>query len=455
MDYNNMELLSIPLPEDLMKLKWNGYYDLVKEMIDIRLKKDIPEMLKQRLILEKEILNDISREFVYTKEEALKLLINNIEDFDEAEFDWLFKDNALEFMFVNGQIMFKGDILDNLVYTRENYNTRARKMNEDILPWYDDNTQLLDKVISKLEDQKELSYLIHVKLSIKIKEEYQKNKKMRAWLPIPIEYAQVEDFKILYTSDGLVEINNNDIAHRSAYYEIEDIQEASIEYQFINHVKYQELDPGLVTNDIVEGYLDEIPPHIVFTPYLKALVNDIIGNEENPLIKARKIYDYITSHVMYSYVRQYLTLPAISHYMATGFKGDCGLQATLFITMCRIAGIPASWQAGLYATPLTIGNHDWARFYIAPYGWLYADCSFGGSAYRKGSKLRHDFYFGHIEPFRIPSAQAFQGDLYPKNHYLRRDPYDHQTGEVEYIDGHINQDYYERNIEIKKIIELK
>ncbi|MCD7892083.1 MAG: transglutaminase-like domain-containing protein [Erysipelotrichaceae bacterium] len=450
-----MELLSIPLPEDLMKLKWNGYYDLVKEMIDIRLEKDIPDLLKQRLLFEKEILDDLSREFIYSKREALDLLINNIDGFDEEEFNQLFKENALEFLFVDGKIMFKGDILDNLIYTREKYNIRARKINKDISPWYDDNTKLLDKVISKLEDKKELFYLIHVKLSMKVKEEYQQNKKIRVWLPIPIEYAQVEDFKIIDTSDGLVEINHNDVDHRSVYFEVNDNQEVSVEYQFVNHVKYQKLDPDIVSNDILDGYLEEMEPHIVFTSYLKELVNDIIGKETNPLIKARKIYDYITSHVMYSYVRQYLTLPPISNYIATGLKGDCGLQAILFITMCRIVGIPATWQAGLYATPLTIGNHDWARFYVAPYGWLYADCSFGGSAYRKGSKLRHDFYFGHIDPFRIPSAQALQGDLYPKNNYVRRDPYDHQTGEIEYIDGRMNQTFYEQNMEIKKIIETK
>lgn len=66
-----------------------------------------------------------------------------------------------------------------------------------------------------------------------------------------------------------------------------------------------------------------------------------------------------------------------------------------------------------------------------------------GSGYRNGSKLRRDFYFGHLEPFRIPSACEFQCDLNPSKQFLRRDPYDHQTGEVEYIDELIPQDHYE------------
>ena len=50
----NMTTLNTPLPEDLMKLKWNGQFKLMQEMIDLRLKKDIPAKLKERLELEKE-----------------------------------------------------------------------------------------------------------------------------------------------------------------------------------------------------------------------------------------------------------------------------------------------------------------------------------------------------------------------------------------------------------------
>ena len=53
----NMTTLNTPLPEDLMKLKWNGQFKLMQEMIDLRLKKDIPAKLKERLELEKELIS--------------------------------------------------------------------------------------------------------------------------------------------------------------------------------------------------------------------------------------------------------------------------------------------------------------------------------------------------------------------------------------------------------------
>ena len=100
-------------------------------------------------------------------------------------------------------------------------------------------------------------------------------------------------------------------------------------------------------------------------------------------------------------MREYFTLPdSIPDYYAAGLRGDCGVQALLFITLCRCAGIPARWQSGLFVTPYAQGCHDWAQFYVAPYGWLFADCSFGGSAWRAGNAERHAFYFGNLDPFR-------------------------------------------------------
>ena len=54
--------------------------------------------------------------------------------------------------------------------------------------------------------------------------------------------------------------------------------------------------------------------------------------------------------------------PVIPEYCASRLRGDCGVQALTFITMCRIAGIPARWQSGLYADWRSADSHDWAMF---------------------------------------------------------------------------------------------
>ena len=61
-------------------------------------------------------------------------------------------------------------------------------------------------------------------------------------------------------------------------------------------------------------------------------------------------------------------------------------MALTFITLCRIAGIPARWESGFAVAPGDAGCHDWARFYVAPKGWMYADCSYGASMARRGDE---------------------------------------------------------------------
>ena len=442
--FMNMTTLNTPLPEDLLKLKWNGQFKLMREMIDLRLEKDIPSQLKERLELEKELIQRLPEDFIYTKKQAVDLLKAKISDFTEDEFETLFKDNAFEWIFIEGEMYFKNNFFENLIKVRKNYADR-------LIEKENTSNTLLDDIIHKMKKEKDVYCKIHVKTSLKVDSAFQKpGKTIRIWLPIPKEYAQVEDFKLLKLSHKGI-INDNEVDQRCVYIEkpYEKDEEFSVEYEFINHMHYEELNPDIVTSQHPDTCLEQQLPHIRFTEYLKSLTKEILGNETNPLLKAKKIYEYITSHVMYSYMRAYATLPCISEYALTGLKGDCGVQALTFITLCRIAGIPATWQAGLYTTPETIGNHDWARFYIAPYGWLYADCSFGGSAYRANNPERRDFYFGHLEPFRTPCSSKFQGEFVPAKTFLPNDPFDNQNGEMEYIDEAIPSKYILK--ETKKI----
>ena len=99
----DIRVLNTPLPEDLLKLKWNGQFELMNQIIDQRLQKDLPSMLKERLKLEKEIIARMPLDFIYTKQQALDILRERISDFKDEEFDALFADSAFEFIFKEGQ----------------------------------------------------------------------------------------------------------------------------------------------------------------------------------------------------------------------------------------------------------------------------------------------------------------------------------------------------------------
>ena len=94
------------------------------------------------------------------------------------------------------------------------------------------------------------------------------------------------------------------------------------------------------------------------------------------------------------------------------------------------------------------------RFYIAPYGWLFADPSFGGSAHRMGDSERNDFYFGNLDPFRMAANSELQADFDPPKTQLRIDPFDNQRGEAEYADVGIrwmDKECDWKTIEMKKL----
>ena len=80
-----------------------------------------------------------------------------------------------------------------------------------------------------------------------------------------------------------------------------------------------------------------------------------------------------------------------------------------------------------------MGSHDWAQFYLEGWGWLFADCSYGGGAFRCGSEKRHAFYFGNLCPMRMAANRSYQAELEPALTGLRVDPYDNQSGELERI----------------------
>jgi hypothetical protein len=110
-------------------------------------------------------------------------------------------------------------------------------------------------------------------------------------------------------------------------------------------------------------------------------------------------------------------------------------MSTLFITLCRALGVPAKWQSGLYTAPNEIGCHDWAMFYVEPFGWLYADLSMGESFARNNEKILYNHYFGNLDPFRTVTCNDFQKQFEPPKFFMRCDPYDNQCGEAEFEDA--------------------
>lgn len=449
----NLDFLMVNLPEDIQNLVIYGDYEGAHRLIDLKLKKNIGDMLRDRLLFEKERLMRLEGEYIYPFDEALKLASSAIKDFTQEELERLKEEGYADWAFVNGKLMFHRRFLENIKKTLPEIKGRLMDSGEDS----DKESDILDATVKNIIEHGQKAYHIHVKTGVKLKKEAERaGEKVRVYLPIPAAEKGIKNINILNTSHKPAFISPDYHPSRTVYFE-ENLKCGDVffvEYSYENYVSYIKLDYNDVDADQPVFYTEEMPPHILFTPYLKNLAAKIVGFEKNPLKKARMIYDYITRHVKYSFVRSYSTLPNIPEYAALNLKGDCGVQALLFITLCRICGVPAKWQSGLYVNPYHIGCHDWAQFYVKPYGWLYADPSFGGGALRKGSNKLWDFYFGNIDPFRMPANSEFQQEFAPKKSFLRSDPYDNQVGEVEYESGNVYSNDFESIMEIIDMHEL-
>jgi transglutaminase-like putative cysteine protease len=291
-----------------------------------------------------------------------------------------------------------------------------------------------------------------------------KDSLVRVWLPFPQEYRQQKDVKLISTSPQHASIapnatdTNDTISgapQRTIYFEqrVSDFTKPMVfkeVFEFNSFAYYPKLEEAKaqpVVPEWTETYLTERAPHIRFTPQLREQVASIVGTETNPLIKVRKIFHWIDANVRYHAEDEYGTIASFSEKCFKLKRGDCGIQAILFITMCRAAGVPARWQSGWESKPIGYTMHDWAEFYVAPWGWLPADVSYG--VQKSDDPRIRDFFIGHQDSYRMIVSLDYGRELVPPKPSLRSEPADFQRGEVE-LDGknlYFDQWDYEMKIE--------
>lgn len=440
-EMKELESLALELPEEIQQYKLAGNFEQAHRAIDRWLTKPIAESLKMRLRYEQYILEELPGEFPYTPKDVLHLFQQKIPDFSEKDLERIERENLAEWIYLNGEKHYIHNLLRNICDKDDDIKERAgnhEKMTEE--------KKLLLEKVKEIQMKKEVTEKIHLRTSIRLKEEvFEPGRKVKVHLPLPAQWYQTSDIEILDYSKGKVTIDDPRSRYRSICIEdtLQENRTFFVEYQYTIKSRYIDLWSGheddversgadwKLSEEEKQEYLKEQYPHIRFSPYLKMLAKEIMGNEKDPIEIARRIYDYITTNVQYSYMKAYSLIPDIPQYCARNLRGDCGVQALLFITLCRICGVPAGWQSGLYANPKYVGPHDWAMFYAEPYGWLYADPSFGGSAYASGDEKRRRFYFGNLDTYRMTANHAFQQEFAVKKAFMPIDPYDNQSGEIE------------------------
>lgn len=446
--------LHIGLPEDILRRKLHGDFAGAIRLIDARLARDDqPQGLRDCLTVQREMMLRTPPDYPYTRAEALALVREHIPDFSEEEFDQRVDLGKIGWIYLDGEMRFFGRFFQTMCKAEPAFAKRAGVTTYGVESAQkgSQTDSLLDRTRKKLMAQGQISNRIRIAARVKLKDEFfTPGMFIRAHLPIPCACDQQSDIRIekVYPENAI--IAPEDALQRTVCWEenMEENHEFYVEYSYIHTAKYHDLTKIVPAREQPSFCTEEEAPHILFTPYIRQLVDSLTEGTDDPLEKARRFYDFISLNMKYTFMPGYFILENIAETCARNFTGDCGIFALLFLTLCRCAGIPAQWQSGFTAEPGFVGGHDWVRFYIAPYGWLYADTSYGTAAVRADNEERRKFYFGNLDPFRMVANNAFQRDFtVPKAHW-RADPYDNQVGEMESAHRGFAFPEYERSKEI-------
>ena len=432
-DYRDFSSLALALPDEIDFLRCSG--DFAREIcaIDAWLARpSLSEAMRQRLWFERVIACGMLEDYGMNSTEFLDAIRRRYPSSNEVTVERLLQSGHVDSIFVGGERRYQNAAVSNVF-------NRCRKLLEEqehpgtiYVP--DPDTERLENM-RLMREKGSRSIRYHVRLSLTVDEEARRpGKRLRVWLPAPAACAEQSEIRIVRASEP---VRISAAQQPTVYFESDDsAKEFFVEYSYVQTARYHRLDDAAVSADQPHFDTEELLPHIQFTPVIRALAAELKGNESNPLRIARRFYHYITRNVRYSYMREYLLIDNLSQFCAVNGRGDCGVQALLFIALCRCVGIPARWQSGNTVKPTGyVGSHDWAMFYVEPYGWLYADPSVGGGALREGDEQLCDYYFGNLDIFRMVCATDVQQPFSPTKTYLRDDPYDNQSGEAEYEDA--------------------
>lgn len=445
-ELNEIAFQSAPLPEDIQRAKDFGDFELSRKLIENKLNKpQTSETLKKRLTIEKMILEVLenAQQYPFNEAEAAQLMKEAFADFDPQELLDIVSSADVEWIYQQGERCYHRRFIENLVKTRHDYYERYLFEEGNTID-NERQTELDDNIVEMKQATKRKAR-IRLKQSIAPKESLTSEEgPFLVHLPLPRDNGFIQNSQVLDTKGNVAKIDAEEVIQRTIAFQTDDAEDLFFEvtHEYEIEAVYHDLFALMEDKNFPKALskeekmkwqaeLQEKSPHILFTPFLESLLSEIISCEMTLVEKAFHIYQFVTTQINYSFMREYCTIPNISEYCAVNQKGDCGVQAILFITLCRMSGIPAKWESGLYISEYTRGNHDWAKFYLPQVGWLYADVSFGGSAYRGGNEIRWKYYFGNLDIFRMPANDNIQIPFTIEKKQLRNDPIDNQRGEFE------------------------
>lgn len=283
--------------------------------------------------------------------------------------------------------------------------------------------------------------------------QYEQGKVVCAWLPIAQsnDHQTVKDI-VFSATDATAELTKDSQGNQILYIKWDaDVAASSRKATCSFHVSRQEIvRPELIENGEVGQDMAEYLAATSTIPLdgvVKETADEIVKNETTILGKARAIYDWVIKNMN----RDNSVIGCGTGDVCTLLEtkgGKCTDINSVFVGLCRAAGIPAKEMFGvrINAEDITKNQHCWAEFYLPGTGWVAADPADVLKAVltndwdkdSEEAKNMQEFYWGNSEAERLELSAGRDIVLSPAQAGESLNNFGYPYAEV---DG-IAQDYY-------------
>jgi len=417
---------------------------------------------QQKWLFQIEKMNRIRMDFSASDSAVLSHILNYYDSISPLQIRIWEEGNALEYKIIDGKKRYFKHAAPNLF----RISAAARKQWERIhgnrldslqrflahyIPTVVSNIQTSGRTLSNPVSM-EVTYTLTVNPNAVPAGEL-----VRVWMPMPrTDVSRQTDVQLISTNQPNFIVSSDQLSHKTIYMEKKAILDEptifSYTFSYTSYAEWHNFNASEIKlyntqSQAYQTFTTEQPPHIVFSDRIKKVTEEVVGNEQNPYFKVKKIYDWIDKNFPWASAREYSTIDNIPEYVLDNRHGDCGQVSLLFITMARCAGIPAKWQSGWMMHPGNKNLHDWAEVYYEGIGWVPVDQSFG----RVRTSQNPDVYWYYtkgIDAYRLIVNQDIGRDFYPIKVHPRSETVDFQRGEVEWRGGNLYFNHWNYNMNI-------
>lgn len=442
-----------PTKEEIKEEFHKGNYSKAERLIGYYLMDEANSPLeKYQLSFLSDKMKRIRRDFRQKDTTLFPYIEKHYPEVTEEEIAAWEASNAIENLNIDGEKFYFNSAGRNLFRISEEAAQHYKLPNEGqsdslnrFLKWYVPKLISKETKVAKRIGYKELKDPVTIKVTYSISvnpDEIPAGEMVRVWMPYPrTDVDSHSDIKLLSTSQPEYIISPDSYLHKSIYMEqeIKEGEPANFSYQFVYTTygqnfsfKPEEIKPYDTSSELYQKFTQERAPHMLFEPDVASLAKEVVGDETNPYLKVKKIYEWIDNNFPWASAREYSTICNIPQYVLKNRHGDCGQVALLLITMARSVGVPAKWQSGWMMHPGNLNLHDWAEVYYEGVGWVPVDVSFGRI---RGNEEHPDAYYflsRGLDPYRLIVNQDISAPFFPGKIHPRSETVDFQRGEVEW-----------------------